>query len=101
MKKIKTNLNRKFTYWYIKRGYTFEYDELMNPVWKCPWWVRPLLIFFSPSIYLMCKCGEIFCESFKKSLREASVALDEATKAMNEFAEQIKKNKENQAGIDI
>lgn len=63
MKKIR----ELFTKWYIKRGYTFGYDYTGVPihsdelvkipggiptaVWGCPRWVRPLLIFFSPSVY--------------------------------------------------
>lgn len=57
---------RRFTYWYIKKGYIFGYDEQMNAVWKCPWWVRPLLIFFSPSVYFRRKWGELFQERIIK-----------------------------------
>ena len=93
MNNFRHNINRKFTYWYIKRGYTFEYDNY-EPVWHCPWWVRPLLIFFSPSIYLMRKCGDLFCENFRKALKEATNSMNEATKAINEFAEKVKESKE-------
>lgn len=92
MRRLKTYINRKFTYWYIKKGYIFSYtSETLEPHWECPWWVRPLLIFFSPSIYFMRKYGELFCESFRKGLREATKSLDEATKALNKFAEEVKK----------
>ena len=63
-------LRRRFTYWYIKRGYIFGYDDHMNTIWKCPWWVKPLLIFFSPSVYFRRKYGELFCESFEKGLSD-------------------------------
>ena len=54
------NIKKRFTRWYIKRGYTFGYKfvktgryELgMESYFKCPWWVRPLCAFFSPSIYV-------------------------------------------------
>ena len=48
-----------FTKWYIKRGYTFWHDFVridenitrMKARYNCPLWVKPLLIFFSPSVY--------------------------------------------------
>lgn len=65
------DIKSRFTKWYIKKGYRFTYayagcdfttEELSmkflennpNPlkgVFSCPWWVRPLLCFFSPSVY--------------------------------------------------
>ena len=41
------NIKKRFTMWYIRRGYIF------NPEtgFECPFWVKPLLIFFSPSVY--------------------------------------------------
>ena len=97
---MKQNLKRRFTYWYIKKGCTFGYDELMNPIWKCPWLVRPFLIFFSPSVYFMRKVGEVFCDNFRKALKDATNSLNNATNAINEFAEQVKKSKgENYAGF--
>lgn len=45
------NLNRRFTKWYVKRGYVFGYTGIIEPFYICPWYVRPLLIFFSPSVY--------------------------------------------------
>ena len=52
-------IKRAFTKWYIKRGYTFYYDFVqfneevtgMRARYNCPLWVKPLLIFFSPSVY--------------------------------------------------
>lgn len=49
--KIPEKLKVKFTKWYIKKGYKFGYDKNREAYWICPWYVRPLLIFFSPSIY--------------------------------------------------
>lgn len=76
MKQFKRNLDIKFTYWYIKKGYIFGYDEYMNPFWKCPWWVRPFLIFFSPSIYFVRKIGGAFCTEFRKTVQEAITAVN-------------------------
>lgn len=48
---------KRFTVWYVKRGYKFKVTVSKNgeviEQWNCPWWVRPLLIFFSPSTYLL------------------------------------------------
>ena len=71
------NLKRRFTLWYIRRGYTFGYDYtnlspdydcviIPKAVWECPWWVKPLLIFFSPSIY----SHEVWFKNFRLGLRE-------------------------------
>ena len=38
-----TNLRKRFTLWYIRRGYTFRTVE-GEGVWDCPWWVRPMLL---------------------------------------------------------
>lgn len=64
---IRRKLGGPFTRWYVKRGYKYGYDfkasyvhtdgifstplKMPKAVWTCPWWVRPLLIFFSPSVY--------------------------------------------------
>lgn len=53
-------LRKLFTKWYIKRGYTFGYDWTSDDTYTmvakeyfiCPWWVKPLLVFFSPSVYI-------------------------------------------------
>lgn len=80
-------IRRAFTIWYIKRGYTFGYDFTGVPVyddgfmrtpmgipraaWTCPMWVRPLLIFFSPSVYGMETYGKAITEGFERGLRSA------------------------------
>ena len=79
-----TKLHKAFTKWYIKRGYTFGYDFTGVPVYtdgilttpcgvpksmfNCPWWVKPLLIFFSPSTYCSETWGKSFIEGFKQGL---------------------------------
>lgn len=42
----KFDICKRFTLWYIRKGYSFVYTYF-----DCPWWLRPLLIFFSPDIY--------------------------------------------------
>lgn len=47
-------IRRAFTKWYVRRGYTYWYSDwpyTNEPEWICPWWVKPLLIFFSPAVY--------------------------------------------------
>lgn len=62
-------IRKKFTKWYVKKGYKFGYDFTDVPVydngfmktpagmpkavWHCPWWVKPFLFLFSPSTYVM------------------------------------------------
>lgn len=78
-------LSRLFTLWYIKRGYTFGYDftdtfvytdgvlksplGLPKSVFRCPFWVKPLLIFFSPSVYYAETIGRVVSEGFENGLR--------------------------------
>ena len=78
-------IRKAFTLWYIKRGYTFGYDisttfvyrdddpvaipeRIPNAIWDCPWWVRPLLIFFSPSVYQTETVGKALAEGFAAGL---------------------------------
>lgn len=72
------NFKRKFTLWYIRRGYTFDYvfdyvcpddDRVILPraVFECPWWVKPLLILFSPSIY----SHEVWLKHYAETLIKA------------------------------
>lgn len=66
---IMTWFRRQFTKWYVKRGYTFTYD-LSN--FDCPLWVKPLLIFFSPSIYCVETSGQLITETFQRYLEEGA-----------------------------
>lgn len=79
-------LKRRFTKWYIKKGYTFGYDfqetdvytdgtfttlSNMPPVrFNCPWWVMPFLILFSPSIYYAETVGKKIAEGFAAGLKK-------------------------------
>lgn len=78
------NIKRQFTKWYVKRGYTFSYDFTDVPVfgddfmkipavipkavWHCPWWVKPFLFLFSPSVYTSKDIGKKFVDGFVKGL---------------------------------
>ena len=48
------NIKKRFTIWYVRRGYTFD----LETGFECPFWVKPLLIFFSPSVYTHIVFGE-------------------------------------------
>lgn len=76
------NIKKRFTKWYVKKGYTFGYDfskcetiggddifppmPLTQPVvvWGCPWWVKPFLFLFSPSVYVAEDWGKQFVNGF-------------------------------------
>ena len=55
------DLRGKFTRWYVRRGYTYRAEE-GEGVWDCPWWVRPLLRFFSPSVYFVATLGKALAD---------------------------------------
>lgn len=75
-------VREKFTKWYVKRGYTFGYRTVPiyddgflklpsmtgDEYWHCPWYVRPLLIFFSPSVYMIEKAAKIIVEGYLQGL---------------------------------
>lgn len=81
------NINKRFTKWYVKRGYTFGYDFSGVPVVKygpfraplgvpdsqftCSWWVKPLLIFFSPSVYYVETTGRLLSEGLMEGMKMA------------------------------
>lgn len=81
-------LKERFTKWYVNKGYLFEYDFTVNPTesrFVCPIWVRPFLIFFSPSVYLNETYGKIFLDG----LREGIKAGEEAIAIVDEFEEAL------------
>ena len=65
------NLNRKFTEWYVKRGYEFYYVG-MESRFRCPWYIKPLLILFSPSVYFQKAWGEKIVEWFEEGIKSQS-----------------------------
>lgn len=78
-------ISRSFTIWYIKQGYTFGYDftgvlirtdgifksplGVPKSIFGCPFWVKPFLIFFSPSVYYAETVGRAVSEGFEIGLR--------------------------------
>ena len=86
------NIKKRFTKWYVKKGYKFGYDFTDVPVyddgfmktpagvpksvWHCPWWVKPLLIFFSPSVYFM-SYGNMFMDGFLDGLKNEMEAKED------------------------
>ena len=84
MNKIK----KHFTKWYVNKGYLFEYDFTVNPTessFVCPIWVRPFLIFFSPSVYL----NETYGKIVHDGIREGIKAGEEAITIVDEFEESL------------
>ena len=69
------NIKERFTRWYIKKGYTFDYgfketgkyEFEMEMHFDCPRWVKPLCVFFSPSVYL----HDVTMPRFREGLRQA------------------------------
>lgn len=84
MNKIK----ERFTKWYVNKGYLFGYDFTDNPTessFVCPIWVRPFLIFFSPSVYL----NETYGKIVRDGIREGIKAGEEAITIVDEFEEAL------------
>jgi hypothetical protein len=65
-------LRKKFTKWYFKKGYTFGYDDFSpsSAVWNCPWYIKPFLFLFSPSVYQMEWSNEYIVKGFREGLME-------------------------------
>ncbi len=88
-------LKKRFTKWYVKKGYTFGYDfsecemvggdDIFPPmpktapaaVWNCPWWVKPFLFLFSPSVYAVEAWGKQFIDGFMAGLQMGMDAKEE------------------------
>lgn len=81
-------LKKRFTKWYIDKGYLFGYDFTDNPTessFVCPIWVRPFLIFFSPSVYL----NETYGKIVRDGMRDGIKAGEEAVAIVDEFEEAL------------
>ena len=79
-------IRRRFTRWYVKQGYEFGYDFSDSKIlgeppfqipcgdikayWKCPRWVRPLLVLFSPSEYMARAIGDKIAQWFIEGMEE-------------------------------
>ncbi len=68
-----TSLRKKFTKWYVKKGYTFGYDGYLpsSAVWICPWYIKPLLFLFSPSVYYIEITTNHFYNGFMEGLQSS------------------------------
>ena len=71
------SIEKRFTKWYVKKGYKFGYDSSCVAVWHCPWWVKPLLIFFSPSVYFVQAYGKLIVDGFMEGLKNEMEANEE------------------------
>lgn len=82
-------IRKKFTKWYYDRGYRFGYHGFCA-YWECPWYVRPLLIFFSPSCYFQCM-AECIMDSFKRGIE----SVNKWVKENGTIIEQLQNMEEN------
>ena len=80
-------MKQRFTKWYVKKGYKFRYDflsvsvvgdelfplacDVPRTVFNCPFWVKPFLIFFSPSVYFAEAVGKTICNAFLEGINKA------------------------------
>lgn len=82
------DLKERFTIWYINRGYLFGYalhhidfDEPIYPepmaIFDCPWYVKPLLCFFSPSVYFREKHGKAIIRWLEEGMNSAMEEYDD------------------------
>lgn len=59
------DIKKRFTIWYIRRGYIFDPET----GFECPFWVKPLLIFFSPSVYTHITLGERIYKNLMEGMK--------------------------------
>ena len=87
------NIKKRFTKWYVKKGYKFGYDFTDVPVyddgfmktpagvpkavWHCPWFVKPFLFLFSPSVYAIEDWGKQFSDGFMAGLKVGMEAKED------------------------
>ena len=68
------NIKKRFTIWYVQRGYTFDPRPdkgRTDSVFECPFWVKPLLIFFSPSVYTYIVFGDFIYKNLVEGMINA------------------------------
>lgn len=65
------NIKKRFTIWYVQRGYAFGHTDSVS---ECPFWVKPLLIFFSPSVYNQIVLGEIIYKNLVEGMISVKMA---------------------------
>ena len=72
------NIKKRFTIWYAQRGYTFDPrpdEEHTGSAFECPFWVKPLLIFFSPSVYTHIVYGEFIYKSLVEGMKGVKMVI--------------------------
>lgn len=85
-------MRARFTRWYVKRGWSFDGDGF-----DCPWYIRPFLFLFSPSIYvheLMKKFVDGIRDAFSSLSVSLSNSLDDLRKAVDEFKASIEEQEQ-------
>lgn len=74
----------RFTRWYVKRGWSFDGDGF-----DCPWYIKPLLFLFSPSIYVhavMTKFSEGLYQAITSTGEQLEGGLHKIIEAVNQSA---------------
>ena len=71
------NIKKQFTKWYVNKGYKFGYDSSNIAVWNCPLYVKPLLCFFSPSVYCAENFRKLYADAFMEGLKKGMEAKEE------------------------
>lgn len=75
-----TSIKRKFTEWYVKKGYTFWNDfsgtkaGAPKSYFGCPIWVKPFLFLFSLSVYQIKAIGDVMIKGFLEGLNKSTVS---------------------------
>lgn len=82
----------RFTRWYAAKGYLFWCDAFVtgedgvkdfarpiNPKWECPFWVRPLLIFFKTDTYVFIYLVKKHLDRIEAPLRKNGEGYDDPT----------------------
>lgn len=96
---VSYNSRTKFTKWYVRKGYKFGYDFTGIPIysdgfmktpvgvpkaiWSCPWWVKPFLFLFSPSVYAAEGWGKQISDGFMDGLKVGMGAKEDGNNHCN------------------
>ena len=68
------NIRKRFTIWYVQQGYTFDPRPdkgSTDSVFECPFWVKPLLIFFFFIVFTHIVYGNFIYKNLVKGLINA------------------------------
>lgn len=69
--KITNKYSKRFTKWFYRKGYRWAAwlnpkTEEMEHGLQCPFWVKPLMVFFSPSVYFSVYFSDEHAAVFEK-----------------------------------